>query len=128
MMENTKKYNKHFFMVGIDYKKTFHGISHSWIIKCMKTYKISTVISFMQTSMNEWKTNLKLHHPNGMIEVPNVQIKSGILQGENLSSLLFVLTLDLFSRLLNKIETGFNTRKGAKMITLQLTTNYICTI
>ena len=56
----------------------------------------------MQTSMNEWKTNLKLHHPNGMIEV---QIKSGILQGENLSSLLFVLTLDLFSRLLNKIET-----------------------
>ena len=79
----------------------------------------------MQTSMNEWKTNLKLHHPNGMIEV---QIKSGILQGESLSSLLFVLTLDPLSRLLNKIETGYNTRKGTKMITLQLTTNYICTI
>ena len=60
-----------------------------------------------------------------MIEVPNVQIKSGILQGESLSSFLFVLTLN---PLLNKIETGYNTRKGTKMITLQLTTNYICTI
>ena len=61
-----------------------------------------------------------------MIEVPNVQIKSGILQGESLSSFLFVLTLDPLSRLLNKIDTGHNIRlgKGVKMIILQLITNY----
>ena len=59
-------------MAWIDYKKAFDSIPHSWIIKCMKFYKISTnIINFMQISMNEWKTNLKLYHANGMIKVPN---------------------------------------------------------
>ena len=71
----------------------------------MKTYKISTsIINFIENSIKEWKTDLKLYHANGMNEIPNVQIKRGIFQGDSLSPLQFVLELDPLSRLLNKMQ------------------------
>ena len=46
-----------------------------------------------------------------MIEVSNVHIKRRIILGDSLSSLLFVMAVDPLSRLLNKMQTGYNTRK-----------------
>ena len=111
-MENAKKVYKNLYMAWIDYKKAFDSVPHSWIIKCMKTYKVSNnIIKFMQNSMKEWQTDLKLHHIKGTIEVPNVKIRRGIFQGDSLSPLLFVLSIDPLSRILNKLETGYNMRK-----------------
>ena len=64
----------------------------------------------MQTSMKEWKTNLKLYHASGIIKIPNILIKRGIFQRDSLSPLLFVLAPDPLSRLLKKMETGYNTK------------------
>ena len=111
-MEIAKKGNKNLYMAWIDYKKAFDSVPHSWIIKCMKTYKVSNnIIKFMQNSMKEWQTDLKLHHIKGTIEVPNVKIRRGIFQEDSLSPLLFVLSIDPLSRILNKLETGYNMRK-----------------
>ena len=46
-----------------------------------------------------------------MIEFPNVQIKRRIIQGDSLLSQLFLIALDRLSRLLNQMQTGYNTRK-----------------
>ena len=67
-------------------------------------------MNFMQTSMKEWKTNLKLYHASGIIKIPNILIKRGIFQRDSLSPLLFVLAPDPLSRLLKKMEKGYNTK------------------
>ena len=41
----------------------------------------------------------------------NVQINTGIFQGDSLSPLLFIMTLDPLSRILNKMNTGYNLNK-----------------
>ena len=42
-------------------------------------YKIETnIMNFMEISMKEWKTDLKLYHGNGIIEVKKFNIKRGI--------------------------------------------------
>ena len=46
-------------MAWIDYKKSYDIVPQSWIINCLKTYKISDkVISFIEKTMKEWSWQL----------------------------------------------------------------------
>ena len=47
----------------IDYRKAFDSVPHTWTLKVLQMYKISTtIINFLTTSMKLWKTNLYLNH------------------------------------------------------------------
>ena len=107
MLGKMEKKNLH--MAWIDYKKAFDSVPHSWIIKTMKLYKICPEITtFIEDSMKSWKTDLQLKYEKGEINIPSVNIKRGIFQGDSLSPLLFILALDPLSRLLNNMNTGYN--------------------
>ena len=66
------------------------------------------ITTFIADTMENWTTNLHLRHEEGEIVVRNVRIKRGIFQGDSLSPLLFCLSIDPLSRLLNSKDEGYN--------------------
>ena len=59
----------------IDYKKAFDSGPHSWILKCLQMYKIHPVlITFIEESMHQWKTNMTLVHKERVLETGPIRI------------------------------------------------------
>ena len=109
LLENCKKRKKNLSTAGIDYKKAFDSVTHSWILKCLQIYKIHPVlITFIEESMSQWKTNMKLVHKEGVLETGTIRIKRGIFQGDSLSPLLFTMSLNPLSQELQKTGYGYH--------------------
>ena len=69
ILENCKKRKKNLSKAWIDYNKAVDSVPHSWILKCLQMYKIHPVlITFIEESMNQWKTNMTLVHKEGVLE------------------------------------------------------------
>ena len=89
---------KNLSMAWIDYKKAFDSVLHSWILKCFQMYKIHPVlITFIEESMSQLKTNMTLVHKEGVLETGPIRIKRGIFQGDSLSPLLFTMSINPLS-------------------------------
>ena len=115
ILENAKTKQKHLSTAWIDYKKAFDSVPHTWILRCLETFKVSPIpINFLRTSMKLWETNLTLSHSNGIITANGMCIKCGIFQGDSLSPLLFCMALIPLSRLLN--DTGYGYKISNKKI------------
>jgi len=111
IMEDNKKRKTNLSTSWIDYRKAFDSVPHSWITKTMEIYKLSpTMIKFMRHSMNMWKTTMVLNHSNGTIKTGEINIRSGIFQGDSLSPLLFCLSLAPLSTMLNIEGCGYKIR------------------
>ena len=90
----------------VDYRKAFYSVPHSWILEVMKTYGIHPrIVEFIMRTMPQWIINLGLRHMKGNMEIPWIKIKTGILQRDSLSPLLFCLSLCPLSILLNEINS-----------------------
>lgn len=102
----TKRRNLH--CTYIDYRKAFDSIPHSWLISILKIYKInSSVVQFLQSTMQMWKTTLHLNSPITSITTREINIKKGIYQGDSLSPLWFCLAMNPLSCLLNSCLAGY---------------------
>ena len=100
----------------IDYKKAFDSVPHSWILKCLQMYKIHPVlITFIEESMSQWKTNMTLVHKEGVLETGPIRIKRGIFQGDSLSPLLFTMSLNPLSQELQNTGYGYQLDKQTKI-------------
>ena len=99
ILENCKKRKKNLSTAWIDYKKAFDSVPHSWILKCLQMYKIHPVlITFIEESRNQWKTNVMLVHKEGVLQTGPIRIKRGIFQGESLGPLPFTMSLNPLSQ------------------------------
>ena len=95
ILENCKKRKKNLSTAWIDYKKAFDSVPYSWILKCLQVYNIHPVlITFIEESMSQWKTNMTLVHKEGVLETGWIRIKRGMFQGDSLSPLLFTMSLN----------------------------------
>ena len=71
----------------------------SWIINCLKTYRISyDVINFIETNMKTWRVELTA----GGKSSAETKIQSGILHGDAQSPLLFVIAIMPLNYILTK--------------------------
>ena len=53
ILENCKKRKKNLLTAWIDYRKAFGSAPHSWILRCLMMYKVSTLlITFIEESMS----------------------------------------------------------------------------
>ena len=116
LLKNWKKKKKN-LSAWIDYKKAFDSVSHSWILACLRMYKINPVLTtFIEASMRQWKTNMVLiDESGGVLETGPISIKRGIFQGDSLSPLLFTMSLNPLSRELQKTGSGYQLDKQTKI-------------
>ena len=116
ILENCKKKKKNLSTAWIDYKKAFDSVPHSWILACLRMYKINPVLTtFIEASMRQWKTNMVLVHDSGVLEMGPISIKRGIFQGDSLSPLLFTMSLNPLSQQLQKTGCGYQLDKQTKI-------------
>ena len=108
ILENCHNRNTNLSIAWIDYKKAFDSVPHSWIEKCLETFKISPVLrNFLSHSMRMWKTTLVLKTVENTLNAGDISINSGIFQGGYLSPVLFCVTLIPLSKLLNNTGYGY---------------------
>ena len=79
-------------------------------------YKIIPVlITFIEESMNQLKTNMTLVHKEGVLETGPIRIKRGIFQGDSLSPLLLTMSLNPLSQELKKTRYGYQLDEQTKI-------------
>ena len=106
ILENCKKRKKNLSTAWVDYKKVFDSVPPFWILKCLQMYKIHPVlITFIEESMSQWKTNMTLVHKERVLETGPIRIKRWIFKGDSLSPLLFTMSLNSLSQEFQK--TGY---------------------
>ena len=90
ILNESKTRRKNLVIAWIDYKKAYDMVPHSWIIHCLKMYKIShEVINFIEKTMKTWRVKLTA----GGISLAETKIKRGIFQGDAISPLLFIIAM-----------------------------------
>ena len=89
-------------MVWIDYKKAYDMVPKSWIINCLKMYKISDeVINFIKKTMKIWKVELTA----GGRSLAEAKTQRGIFQRDALLPLLFIIAMMPLNNILRKCTT-----------------------
>ena len=91
-------------MAWIDYKKAYDMVPQSWILHCLKMYKIShEVINFIKQTMKTWRADLTA----GERSIAETRIQRGIFQGDAPSPLLFIITMMPLNHILRKCAAGY---------------------
>ena len=65
-------------MAWIDYQKAFDRVPHSWIIKSLEIIGINTKVISFRKVMGYWRTRMRLHAENTLIETEDIKIQCGI--------------------------------------------------
>jgi len=66
---------KNLYMAWIYYQKGFDRVPHSWIIKSLVLTGINNkVILFTKKVMSYWRTRVRLHTENRLIETEDIKI------------------------------------------------------
>ena len=113
VMMNSKRRKTNLSMAWIDYEKAFNMIPHSWLIGCLEIYGAEeNTIRFLKNTMPNWKTILT----NSRTKLAEVNIRRGIFQGDSLSPLLFIVAMIPMTRVLERMEVGYQLKKGGNRI------------
>ena len=107
VLQECKRRKKNLCMAWIDYQKAFDRVPHSWIIKSLELIGINNKVSFTKKVMSYWRTRMRLHTENKLIETDDIKIQCEIYQGDSLSPLLFCICLIPLTEQLNKVNTGY---------------------
>ena len=113
VFKNCKSRLTNLSFAWIDYRKAYDMVPHSWIIKCLKSFKIAdNIVEVIMRSMENWKVQLTSAGKN----LGEVNIRRGIFQGDSLSPILFIITLIPLSIILKKVRIGYTLGRGRMTI------------
>lgn len=106
--EHASKNQQNLSTAWINYKKAFDSVPHAWLLEVRQLYGLNRLfIDFLRKTMSQWKIDLTLRHNQGSTIIPDINIKTGIFQGDSRSPLLFSLALAPLSMLLNDNNSGY---------------------
>ena len=90
ILNESKTRRKNLATAWIDYKKAYDMIPQSWILHCLKMYKMShEVINFIEQTMKTWR----VEPTAGGRSIAETKIQRRIFQGDALSPLLFIIAM-----------------------------------
>jgi len=106
ILQECKRRKKNLCMAWIDYQEAFDKLPHSWINKSLELIGINNkFLSFTKEVMSYWRTHMRLHTENKVIERDDIKIQYGIFQGDSLSPLLYCICLIPLTEQLNRLNT-----------------------
>ena len=112
-MLNSKRIKTNLSMTWIDCKKTFDMIPHSWLIEGLEIYGAQEyTIRFLKNTMPNRKTILT----SSGTRLAEVNIRREIFQGDSLSPLLFIVAMIPKTKVLERMEVGYQLKKGGSTI------------
>ena len=105
ILDEVIKHKRSVVMAWLDYQKAFDSVPHEWLLIALKLAKVPPlVISAIETLMQKWSTNVHLTSHEGDIQSNTIHYLRGIFQGDSLSVLLFILSVNPLSFLLKKLK------------------------
>ena len=97
----------------IDYKKAYDMVPQSWIINCLKMYKIShETINFIEKNMK----NRRVELTTGGKSLAETKIQRGIFLGDALPPLLFIIAMMPQNTILRKCMAGYRLSRSQEKI------------
>ena len=104
ILNESKNKRKNLAMALIDSQKAYDMVPQSWIINCLKMYKIShETINFIEKTMKNWRVKLTA----GGKSLAEIKIQRGIFQEDALSPLLFIIAMIPLNHILKKWTVGY---------------------
>ena len=102
------QYRRSAFFMWFDYKKAFDSIPHEWLFTSLELARVpEALILAIQQLSNNWQTEITLQTEKDLFLSDFIKYLTGILQGDCLSLLLFILCINPLSFLLNKNSDGY---------------------
>ena len=103
--DEARKGRRNLCMIWLDYKKAYDSVPHAWITEAFRLAKIpDTIIAAVQHLISRWSTELNISTSDGNVRIGDITYNKGVLQGDYLSVILFILSLNPLSFFLSKIE------------------------
>ena len=94
--------------IWLDYKKAFDSVPHNWLIESLQLAKVPiAIVTAIDRIAKTWSTNADLQTSEITITTEEIEYRLGILQGDALSVILFILSVNPSSFLPSKVKGGF---------------------
>ena len=105
ILEEVIKNRRNLTTIWLDYQKAFDSVPHAWLLEALKLAKLpDIIIKAIEILTNNWSTNVNIHSEDESFQSKNIKYEKGIFQGDSLSVLLFILSVNPLSFLLNKLK------------------------
>ena len=117
MILNEVKHNRrNLYTLWLDYQKAFDSVLHSWMIKPLELAKVPMVIiKAIEQLSHQWETILHINGSSEDIITETIKYFSSIFQGDSLSVLLLILSVNPLSYLLSRLK-GYSLGSGNNRI------------
>ena len=114
ILDESKTRRKNLTMAWIDNKKASEMVPQSWILNCLKMYKIShEVINFVGETMETWRVELTA----GGRSLAETKIERAIFRWDTLSPLLFIIVMMPLKHILRKCTAVYLVYRRKRSIT-----------
>ena len=105
IMSEVRNKKRNLITIWLDYKKAFDSVPHEWLIKSLHLAKLpEDLIRAIEHLTSQWSTVLHLKGKEELIVSDIIYFVKGIFQGDSLSVLLFILSVNPLSFLLHKLQ------------------------
>ena len=108
ILNEVKQRKRNLITIWLDYQKAFDSIPHDWMIQSLRLAKIpEKLVTAIETLAKQWATIVQLQRGKSSITSDVINFSNGIFQGDSISVLLFILSLNPLSYMLGKLK-GYN--------------------
>ena len=112
VLNEVKQNRRNLVTVWLDYQKAFDSVPHEWLIESLKLAKLPPlIVTAIDTLTKSWATNIHISGENVSFTSNLIEYKNGIFQGDGLSVLLFILSMNPLYFMLNRLK-GYSIGKG----------------
>ena len=110
ILDEVRFNRRNLFMMWFDYKKAFDSIPHRWLLEALKLAKIpDMLLNAISKHTEKWATKVYLRTHGTASITDTIHYLTGVLQGDCLSLLLFILCVSPLSHLPDKTCNSYLT-------------------
>ena len=105
ILEEVQHQRRNLLLMWFDYRKALDSVLHDWIIQALHLAKIPVkVVNAIKNLMHLWSTKVHLLTSQSNLETDEIHYHTGVLQGDFLSLILFISSVNPLSFLLNTLN------------------------